>query len=73
MMVSLWPCLLFWFYLVDLGVISWTLSILLHLVDFDEGLYYIFFIRTDDVLDSLALPMMQRLRLIHVTRTYAFR
>jgi hypothetical protein len=42
MMVSLWLCLLYWFYLVGLGVISWTLSILLQLVDFGEGMYYIY-------------------------------
>jgi hypothetical protein len=45
-----------------LVLLSWPRSdfldpkyILLQLVDFGEGLYYIFLIRTDDVLDSLAL------------------
>jgi hypothetical protein len=65
MMASLWPCLLFKFYLVGLGVISWTLSILVHLV----AVLYIFRIRTDDVLVSLALPMMQRLRHFLLIRT----
>jgi hypothetical protein len=48
--------------LAFLVLLSWPRSdfldpkyILLQLVDFGEGLYYIFLIRTDDVLDSLAL------------------
>jgi hypothetical protein len=48
--------------LAFLVLLSWPRSdfldpkyILLQLVDFGEGMYYIFLIRTDDVLDSLAL------------------